>query len=1105
MRWIVTLLGVIALMNTQAWGQTSWTWNQTTSGNWNTSTNWAEGTVPASAATTQLTFNASGTTSYTATNNIGAATFTLNRLTVNNTGTGTVTITGAAAANTLTFAGTDPTLDITGTSLFLGLMAGSATVTKVGSGTFIHDSNNSGFTGTLIVNAGTFVNRATNVATTNFNPVSIVVNNGGTYQFGAATVGDPNLPNSTYITVNTGGIVEWQEGETYGGILMQGGLVNLSQGGMTMSGTIAQTWQSGTIQGGAFTIGGANAINKTTSGTVTIQGSASITTTTGGLNIQEGTIAMVNAANLGTANITLGTATTAGTFEYQGVTATRAGTFTMAGDGAIAVTNANTILTLSGNFSGSGILSKTGSGTLHLTGTLDQTGTTSVAAGTLRVNPVTATGNFTVTDGAVLAVNNGAGTASFTAPNLGLGTIASTVRFELNSTSLPTVPLAVVSTSNGLTGVATLAMTNAQPFAIGTYTLIDYSGTEITSGFGLSLPGRTAGSLVYNAANTSIDANITSLGDTVKWGGQVNGTWDIGTAANVGGTNNWRLLSNNNDTNYINGDTVSFDDTASGNFNVTIPATVSPASITVNNSANNYTFQGAGGIGGGTTLTKTGTGTLTVSTTNSFSGLTTVNNGTLTFTTGGSIGGSLTVNAGAVNAVTNAIPGNVTLNGGTLSISSQDNLSSASGVTFNGGTLRVTGTYATGANTQVFTMTGPGTINVDFFDPAGLEPGAFGVGKNGDSITGPGNLTKTGPGWINFGSAGGTGFTGAIAINDGVFSYTSNRLTNSGDITVASGGTLALVDTTTFTLTSPFLTNVGSRIILNGNGYANGGAFRHQLDEAGSSNAGVSWAITLNTTSRFVMTNGTRGTRTANDTLSTTFTGIISGAGGIVKAGAQTMILAAANTYAGPTNVEAGRLLVNGQTGSDSGTGTGAVSVQSGGTLGGNGRIGGAVTINAGGILAPGTTTATPTLTVGSTVAVNGIYAVNFFGTAAADFGALAGQGAVTYGGAGSSVALNLGTVTVADLRNAVGIGNTRNYTIVQSTGTISGAFGNAATSGPIDFTSFGFDTSEWTITYGSNQTVLSFTPVPEPMTMLAIGLAGTGLIAIRRRRSRNG
>src|SRR4029453_18190515 len=111
-----------------------------------------------------------------------------------------------------------------------------------GPGTFIHDSNNNGFTGTIIVDQGTFVNRSTAVAVTNFNPVSIVVNNGGTYQFGQAGAGDPNLPNSTYITVNTGGMVSWQEGEVFGGFHLQGGTITLQNGSATCSGTTAQNW-----------------------------------------------------------------------------------------------------------------------------------------------------------------------------------------------------------------------------------------------------------------------------------------------------------------------------------------------------------------------------------------------------------------------------------------------------------------------------------------------------------------------------------------------------------------------------------------------------------------------------------------------------------------------------------------------------------------------------------------------------------------------------------------------------------------------------------------------------------------------------------------------
>ncbi len=72
---------------------------------------------------------------------------------------------------------------------------------------------------------------------------------------------------------------------------------------------------------------------------------------------------------------------------------------------------------------------------------------------------------------------------------------------------------------------------------------------------------------------------------------------------------------------------------------------------------------------------------------------------------------------------------------------------------------------------------------------------------------------------------------------------------------------------------------------------------------------------------------------------------------GIVKTGAGTMVLAAANTYLRPTVVSNGALLVNGST-----AGGSVVTVRSGGTLGGTGSIGGAVTFEAGSSarLAPG-------------------------------------------------------------------------------------------------------------------------------------------------------
>lgn len=88
------------------------------------------------------------------------------------------------------------------------------------------------------------------------------------------------------------------------------------------------------------------------------------------------------------------------------------------------------------------------------------------------------------------------------------------------------------------------------------------------------------------------------------------------------------------------------------------------------------------------------------------------------------------------------------------------------------------------------------------------------------------------------------------------------------------------------------------------------------------------------------------------------------GGGGLTKLGAGTLTLSGANTYAGPTTVSNGTLLVTGA------LGAGAVSVESGATLGGTGTIDGPVTVAAGGTFAPGTSIGT--LTVNNTLTLGG-------------------------------------------------------------------------------------------------------------------------------------
>ncbi|HEU6447811.1 MAG TPA: LamG-like jellyroll fold domain-containing protein [Verrucomicrobiae bacterium] len=89
-------------------------------------------------------------------------------------------------------------------------------------------------------------------------------------------------------------------------------------------------------------------------------------------------------------------------------------------------------------------------------------------------------------------------------------------------------------------------------------------------------------------------------------------------------------------------------------------------------------------------------------------------------------------------------------------------------------------------------------------------------------------------------------------------------------------------------------------------------------------------------------------------TQSYTFAGSggIGGPGGLTKSGSGTLTLNNDNSYSGETIVSNGTLLVDNSTGS--GTGSGAVFVRAGTTLGGNGIIAGSVVVTNGGALSPG-------------------------------------------------------------------------------------------------------------------------------------------------------
>jgi autotransporter-associated beta strand protein len=558
--------------------------------------------------------------------------------------------------------------------VFGGSISGSGAIVQSGSGRTTFTASNNAFTGTVTIDAGE-VRIEDNGGGGDVAPTAIVVNDGGTFQFGNNQIGNPDLPGTTFITANAGGRVIWQEGEDLGGVNLLGGEIDLQQGGITSSGTpTAQAWTHGRLTGSgtqAFTFGGAAAIVKSTAGIVTVDGSASLTST-GGVTIEDGTLRMVAAANLGTAPLTLGGASTAGTVVYEGGTATRSGAISLAaGGGTIDVADPAAVLSLSGSVSGGGPLAKAGPGTLLFTGANSMQGPFTVVSGTLASTPFAAAAGGSVSAGGAFAVVNPGPTTILSLPTLTLAA-GSKLGFTLAEAGTPTVPLMSVTTPDGLTatGSVTVSLASSQSLGIGRFTLLEYDGAPVASTFGLgSLPPRVLGTLVHDTANTRLDLDILGTGQ-LKWRGTTTSTWDTGSAVNVGGSFNWLDTSTSAATNFVVGDRVLFDDTATGTA-VTVDEVVTPAEIAFDNSAAEFTISGTGAIASGA-ITKTGGGAVTLAVAKTGTQATTVSAGTLRIGSplaSGSFAGPVTVASGATFDVANGVAsGRATISGGLVTV-----------------------------------------------------------------------------------------------------------------------------------------------------------------------------------------------------------------------------------------------------------------------------------------------------------------------------------------------------------------------------------------------------------------------------------------------------
>ncbi|NBV45069.1 MAG: DNRLRE domain-containing protein [Planctomycetia bacterium] len=959
-----------------------------------------------------------------------------------------------------------------------GILSGAGAITKAGAGRLTVLASNTAFTGTLVIDGGE-VRIDDQGAGGDFNATSILVNSGATFQFGNNTVGNPDLPETgagaCYVTANAGGTVIWQEGESIGGLNLNGGLVDLQLGGITSFGPVAQQWTAGRLTasaGLANSVGGSTAIVKTGPGEVLVDGLASVTST-GGLSVAEGTVRFATATNLGGSNVLLGLggAATSGTIVYGGATVSRGGAIvTGSGGGALAVADPSAVLTFTGSLGGAGALTKLGPGGLTLTQAATLPGGLTIAEGAVTL-PASTVGPLRLMDGTRMTVASGQGATPFTATRLDLDPGTAEISFQITAAGNPGGPL--LSVGGPVTigdGTHGLRLTTTGVWAPGRFTLIDYDGPAITSGFTLAAPlqQRAAGMLVYDTLGTRVDLEITGV-DVVKWRGGVSNVWDVGSDIDVGGTPNWVVDSGGEPaTNFVAGDQVRFDDSATGR-DVVLTEIVSPGAVTVD-AAGDYTFSGPGGLAGIGGLAKLGTGRIVFTTANTSTGLTNVTGGVLQVGDGaapGSIagpsaasgGGVLELRGGSVGAV--AVDGDGlfrTLGGtaaGPLTVGDrgtariEGGVLSGSSTVLPGGTLeavagRVTGrvtvaggqaTFA-GADLAAGATVSSGILRLGTGGPAGAVAGPLAVATGGTiavnlstdllytgTLSGAGLLTKAGDARMTL-VASNTGFTGTVVIDKGELRIEDPGTAGTGgdlnatSIVVNDGGTFQFGNND---VGNPDLPN-STIITLNAGGRA---VFQEAEDFGGVGLAGgtldlQAGAIASGTLTVNFQAASPQVWSAGRVTASTGAAGLIGGTAAIVKTDTGTVVVdgAARIVNTGGVRIEQGTLALA----SDVNLGTAALTLGGATTAGvleyrgGTAGRGGAVTLAAGG----GTvavTDAGATLTLSGSIGGAGALAKAGPGTLVLSNAANALSGRVTVSGgtlrAGSAGALGTGTVVV--------------------------------------------------------------------------------------------